>query len=107
MKKTKMIKGIDYESAEDKAFLAAYEKGELVSVANQTEMKAMLRAAAVNYRKKKEARINIRLPVADLANLKARAEEEGMPYQTLIASVLHKFISGRLVSVGTFHETAR
>ena len=45
----------------------------------------------------KERRINIRLSTPDLMDIQARALEEGLPYQTFIASVLHKYISGRLV----------
>jgi predicted DNA binding CopG/RHH family protein len=44
----------------------------------------------------KEARINIRLRSATLAGLKARAEEAGMPYQTLASAVLHQVATGRL-----------
>ena len=44
----------------------------------------------------KNKRVNIRLSAADLMDLQARAYEEGVPYQTLIASVLHKYVSGRL-----------
>jgi predicted DNA binding CopG/RHH family protein len=98
MKKAKFTKGIDYDSDEEKEFLEDYEKGKFVPTSNQTEWRKKLRQAATNYRKKKEARINIRLPEIDLAELKAKAEEEGMPYQTLIASVLHKFVKGRLTN---------
>ena len=42
-------------------------------------------------------RVNIRISSRDLEGLQARAAEEGVPYQTLMASVLHKFVSGRLV----------
>ena len=45
----------------------------------------------------KDRRVNIRLSSIDLSDIQVRALEEGMPYQTLIASVLHKFVSGRLV----------
>jgi hypothetical protein len=45
----------------------------------------------------KSRRVNIRLSAADLMDIQARAYEEGVPYQTLIASVLHKFVSGRLL----------
>ncbi|MGO9257190.1 MAG: CopG family antitoxin, partial [Bryobacteraceae bacterium] len=41
---------------------------------------------------RKDARINIRLSTADLEMLKRRAAEEGLPYQSLIASVLHKYV---------------
>ena len=46
---------------------------------------------------KKDMRINIRISKTDLDALKIRALEDGIPYQTLIASVLHKYIGGRLV----------
>ena len=45
---------------------------------------------------RKDARINIRLPSKDLRGLQKRALAEGMPYQTLIASILHKYVEGRL-----------
>ena len=46
---------------------------------------------------RKTKNINIRISQLDLQNLKRSAEQEGIPYQTLIASVLHKYLSGRLV----------
>jgi predicted DNA binding CopG/RHH family protein len=48
---------------------------------------------------RKAARINIRLVPADLDLLKARAKAEGLPYQTLIASILHKYVSPPSVAV--------
>lgn len=76
--------------------LAAYEKGELKSVApSKTELAKFKAAATATFLKEK--RVNIRLSSPDLMDIQARALEEGMPYQTLIASVLHKFVSGRLV----------
>ncbi len=44
----------------------------------------------------KDARINIRLPSKDLRGLQKRALSEGIPYQTLVASILHKYVEGRL-----------
>ena len=93
MKKKSVIK----EDAETMAMIEAYERGEFVPVPNQKKFIAMAQQAAANYRLKKVARINIRLAEKDLEGLKARAEEEGLPYQTLIASVLHKYNNGRLV----------
>ena len=46
---------------------------------------------------RKDRRINIRISSKDLEGLQKRALEEGIPYQTLISSVLHKYVSGRLV----------
>lgn len=80
----------------EKDILADYEKGELKSTspskAKLTKFKA---AASATFLKEK--RVNIRLSTPDLMDIQARALEEGLPYQTLIASVLHKFVSGRLV----------
>jgi len=45
---------------------------------------------------KKDARINIRLPSKDLRGLQKKALAEGIPYQTLVASILHKYVEGRL-----------
>ncbi len=46
---------------------------------------------------KKDRRVNIRISSRDLDDLQARAVEEGIPCQTLMASVLHKYVSGRLM----------
>jgi predicted DNA binding CopG/RHH family protein len=74
--------------------LRAYEAGELESVATKEEL-ARLRAAA-RATATKDRRVNIRLSSGDLQDIQARALEEGIPYQTLIASVLHKYVTGRL-----------
>ena len=50
---------------------------------------------------RKDARINIRLPSKDLRGLQKKALAEGIPYQTLIASVLHKYVEGRLREDGS------
>lgn len=74
--------------------IEAYESGKLKSVASKTELdrlKAAARATAL-----KDRRVNIRLSAGDLQDIQAKALAEGMPYQTLIASVLHKYVTGRL-----------
>ncbi len=74
--------------------LSAYEKGKLKSIATKSELakfKAVARATAI-----KDRRVNIRLSSGDLSDIQVKALEEGMPYQTLIASVLHKYVTGRL-----------
>jgi predicted DNA binding CopG/RHH family protein len=81
--------------AYEREILTAFEKGKLKSVATKAELekfRAAARATAV-----KDRRVNIRLSSIDLNDIQVRALEEGMPYQTLIASVLHKYVSGRLV----------
>lgn len=74
--------------------LAAYEAGQLKSIATKAEI-STLRAAA-RATAAKDRRVNIRLSTGDLQDIQARALQEGMPYQTLIASVLHKYVTGRL-----------
>jgi predicted DNA binding CopG/RHH family protein len=74
--------------------LAAFDKGRLKSVATKAELskfKAAARATAI-----KDRRVNIRLSSGDLSDIQVKALEEGVPYQTLIASVLHKYVTGRL-----------
>jgi predicted DNA binding CopG/RHH family protein len=90
-------KSTNIEDKDDLAMIAAYERGEFRPVRNQKAALQMAQQAAMNTRMKKEARVNIRLQASDLDGLRLRAEEEGIPYQTLIASVLHKYVSGRLV----------
>lgn len=74
----------------------AYDRGELVSERPSKAEKDKFKAAA-QATILKDKRVNIRLSSPDLMDIQARALEEGIPYQTLIASVLHKFVSGRLI----------
>ncbi len=75
--------------------LASYEQDEWQSAKNVKEQKEQYRAYAhATFRK--DRRINIRISEKDLLNLQRRAVREGVPYQTLISSVLHKYISGML-----------
>jgi predicted DNA binding CopG/RHH family protein len=80
--------------AYEKEVLAAFDKGRLDSVATKEELatfKAAARATAI-----KDRRVNIRLSSGDLSDIQVKALQEGVPYQTLIASVLHKYVTGRL-----------
>ncbi len=81
---------------EEKEILEAYEADKLKSVKNvNQEIKRHQAAAEATF--KKDARINIRLSSRDLRALQARALKEGIPYQTLVSSVLHKFVDGQFV----------
>ncbi|MBP6103677.1 MAG: hypothetical protein KBD23_01095 [Gammaproteobacteria bacterium] len=71
----------------------SFDRGEWKSVDNLEEEKLKARQAASNYFQKK-ARVNIRMSYIDLEHIKQKAAFEGLPYQTLIASVLHKYASG-------------
>lgn len=79
--------------------ISAFEKSQLKSVATKAELaefKAAARATAI-----KDRRVNIRLSSGDLSDIQVKALEEGMPYQTLIASILHKYVTGRLAEPRT------
>ena len=79
----------------EREILGAYKKGVLVSARpTKAQIAAFPEAARATFVKNK--RVNIRLSASDLMDLQARAYEEGVPYQTLIASVLHKYVTGRL-----------
>jgi predicted DNA binding CopG/RHH family protein len=78
---------------EEKKLITAYERGEFKPVKDQRRAKQTAVQAAKRYTRK-DARINIRLSTSDLEMLRRRAVEEGLPYQSLIASVPHKYVSG-------------
>jgi predicted DNA binding CopG/RHH family protein len=79
---------------EEKDLLESYEGGEWRTVKDSAaEAGRYKEYARATFRK--DARINIRISSKDLDALQKRALEEGIPYQTLIASVLHKYVSGR------------
>ena len=80
---------------EEKDLLEAFERGRTKSVPNvKSEISRYREYAKAHFRKNK--RVNIRISESDLALLQKKAVLDGLPYQTLMSSVLHKFISGRL-----------
>ena len=83
---------------EEVKILKDFERGELTSINNFKEAKRQLEEAAHNFLQK-DRRINIRISSRDLETLQKKAVKEGMPYQTLISSTLHKFVTGKLKSV--------
>ncbi len=82
--------------AEEIELLDSLESNEWNSVENLKNEIASHQMIARNTLKK-DKRVNLRMSSKDLEDIKAYAVEEGLPYQTLMSSVLHKFISGRLV----------
>jgi predicted DNA binding CopG/RHH family protein len=83
-------------NSEEEVLLASFEADEWQSVdALEQEFERYQDYATATF--KKDRRVNIRISSKDLEALQKRALEEGLPYQTLIASVLHKYINGRLV----------
>lgn len=81
---------------EERELLTAVERGEWRSVKN-LEKERMRYQGYARATFKKDRRINIRLSQKDLDALQTLALEEGIPYQTLIASILHKYVAGSLV----------
>jgi len=79
---------------EEKEILESYENDEWVSVSNESDI-ARYKAAAKNTFKK-DKRVNIRISQMDLELIQEKALIEGLPYQTLMSSVLHKYVTGRL-----------
>ena len=89
MKKIKLDK-------EEKNILDSFERGEWHRVKNlKKEIEKHQQYARATLSKDK--RINIRISSKDLAKIQAIAVEDGIPYQTLISSILHRYVNGRLV----------
>jgi predicted DNA binding CopG/RHH family protein len=82
---------------EEKELLDAFESGEFQSNLTASRKKFIEESAAQTF--KKDKRINIRLSGRDLIAIQKRALEEGIPYQTLVSSIIHKYASGSLYDV--------
>lgn len=82
---------------EEQALLTAFEAGKTHSVLKPDRAEQLMQSVDATLRKDK--RINIRLSSRDLQMIQRRALEAGMPYQTLAASILHKYLSGSLQDV--------
>ena len=80
---------------EEQEILDAFDAGEFKSVMTPARKKAAQAAATETL--KKDKRINIRISSRDLVALQRRASKEGVPYQTLVSSILHKYVSGNLL----------
>ena len=81
---------------EERALLDSVERGEWRPVRDAAkERRRYETGARAAFRKDK--RVNIRMTASDLLRIQKKAAEEGLPYQTLISSVLHKYINGRLL----------
>jgi predicted DNA binding CopG/RHH family protein len=81
---------------EERDLFRSVEKGEWRSVRNlEAEIKAARSIADATVAKTQ--RMNIRIAERDLIALRVQAMKEGMPYQTLVSSIIHKYLAGRLV----------
>ncbi|EIJ32745.1 hypothetical protein [Thiothrix nivea] len=82
---------------EEQNILDAFDADEFRSDMTSSRRESIKKSAV--HASKKDKRINIRISSRDLAVLQRRALTEGMPYQTLLSSILHKYASGTLYDV--------
>jgi len=81
---------------EEKEWMDEVENGNLKSISDlESEKSELIESTKQSF--SKGLRVNIRVSDFDLSKLKAKAIEEGMPYQTLIGSILHQYVTGKLV----------
>lgn len=85
-------------SKEEKELLKSVEDGEWETISDFKREQKRYQVIAKNSLKKDE-RINIRLATKDLMGIQKKAMQEGLPYQTLISSILHRYVTGQLKSV--------
>ena len=82
---------------EEKKLIDSIEQGEWRPIPEKEKNKIVKEAKQyAEASMKKDKRMNIRISERDLRNLKIKALEEGIPYQTLVSMVLHKYLSGKL-----------
>jgi len=90
---------IDF-TKEEKIFLESYDRDEWkIRQKQKKEISRYQQIAKNTFRK--DSRINIRMSSKDIQAIQLKAREEGIPYQTLISSVLHKYVAGRLSEKNT------
>lgn len=81
-------------SKEEQELLDTVEAGEFKSVLTEDRRKELQAIAKNTFKKDKQ--INIRISNRDLTAIQSKAFQEGIPYQTLVSSIIHKYISGSL-----------
>jgi predicted DNA binding CopG/RHH family protein len=86
-------------SKEETVLLESVEAGNFESTMTDARKNELRTIAANTF--KKDKRINIRISNRDLIAVQSRASEEGIPYQTLVSSIIHKYISGSLRDIKT------
>lgn len=82
-------------SKEERELLSSYERGQWRSLGSKSLLRNYREYARATFNK--DQRLNIRISTKDLEGIQKRAVEEGIPYQTLVSSILHKYLSGRLI----------
>ena len=82
---------------DEEDILRSYEQDEWISVQDFKKLREEYAACAHNTFKKNK-RINIRISESDLNRLKAKSLEESIPYQTLVSSLIHRYVTGKILS---------
>lgn len=82
-------------SAEEKSILTAYESGKLHSIPNVKAEKKRLQNIAKMHAIKNR-RVSLRMTEWDFARIQEEALKEGLPYQSLLSSIIHKYLTGKL-----------
>ncbi len=85
----------DYIDDDERDTIGSLEAGEWTAVADVEQRKSEAIETARSTMRK-DRRMNVRISERDMRNLKIRAAEEGIPYQTLVTMVLHKYVTGQL-----------
>ena len=86
------------KATEEKDLLRTIENDEWKTAKNKNALLGELKETATNTMLK-DQRMNIRIGKRDLDGIKEKALEEGIPYQTLVASIIHKYVNGKLKEV--------
>jgi predicted DNA binding CopG/RHH family protein len=81
---------------EEQALIASLDHIDTEQIRHDKENAKNLQSAAKAFVKKEERKMNIRISASELEKIKARAEQEGLKYQTFIKSILHKYLTGQL-----------
>ena len=92
-------------SKEEKEILDSYENDEWVSISTPSRLEKYKEAARNTFKKNK--RVNIRISEIDLELLHEKALIEGLPYQTLMSSILHKYVVGNARSLAGFYQGSK
>jgi len=89
------MKKMKFVDNEEKEFIESLERNEWKPTGDLESWKTLLSKTATNTLTK-DQRMNIRITKNDLNGIKLKALEEGIPYQTLVASIIHKYVTGKL-----------
>jgi len=89
------MKKTNYLNSEEQKLIESLENDDWKPSENLEDWKTILSKTAANTLTK-DQRINIRLTKNDLDGIKLKAVEEGIPYQTLVAGIIHKYVTGKL-----------